>query len=218
MKVTIFGATGGTGKLVVEQALAKGHRVTAFTRSPHKISTKAETLTIIEGDILETDKVSDAIQGAEAIISALGPADNKAEFVISRGMQHILAAMEAHSVSRLIVSTGAGVGDPNDNPKLINRIINFMLKTVSKNVYEDMAETIRLVRASSTNWTIVRAPMLTDDPSSGTIQVGWVGGGSDGAPDIGMRLSREDFAAFMVDQLTDDSYLNQAPAISSGQI
>jgi putative NADH-flavin reductase len=111
MKVTVFGATGRTGKHVVEEALEKGFLVVAFTRSPQRMDSAKENLTVFEGDIQDAQKVAAAIAGADAVISALGPTDNKAQFVVSTGMNNILAGMHQHGVSRLVVSAGAGVGD-----------------------------------------------------------------------------------------------------------
>lgn len=209
MKLTVFGATGRTGRLVVEQALEKGYEVVAFTRSPDKLPIKNEKLTIMEGDIQDAGQISAAIAGAEAVISALGPTDNRARFVVSDGMKNILAGMQAHGVSRLVVSAGAGVGDPQDAPKMINKLINMLLKLVSRNVYEDMVKAVQLVRQSDVDWTVVRAPMLTDDPKTSRVNVAWVGKG------LGMRLSRADFAGFLLQQLEDDQYLREAPAISN---
>ena len=117
--------------------------------------------------------------------------------------------MDAHGVKRLIISAGAGVEDPNDAPKLMNKVIGFMVRTFSSNVYEDMVRTVDVVRSSDLDWTIVRVPMLTDDPAKGDVTVAYVGKG------MGARITRADMAAFMLEQLEDGSYLHQAPAISN---
>lgn len=209
MNITIFGATGGTGRHVVSQALVAGHTVTAFTRSPQKLDPSADRLKTVQADIGDAHKVADAVQGAQAVISTLGPTDNKAKYVVSQGTANIIAAMQQHGVRRLVITAGAGVGDPNDEPRFFNKAINLLLKTISRNVYEDMVETVRLVRESDLDWTIVRAPMLTDDPMTGKVEPAWVGKG------LGMRLTRGDLAAFLLAQLDDDAYLRQAPALSN---
>jgi len=208
MKIVVFGATGGTGRQVVTQALAKGYQVVAFTRSLQKLPANGDNLIPFEGDIGEAEKVSEAIQGVEAVISSLGPTDNKAQFVASRGTANILAGMKQHGVSRLVVTAGAGVSDPNDAPKFFNKLMNRLVKSISGNVYADMVEVARIVRESDVNWTIVRVPRLIDGPKTGKVSVAWVGKG------MGMQISRADLAAFLLDQLEDDTYLRQAPAIS----
>lgn len=209
MKIAIFGATGRAGHYLVEQALAVGHEVVALARTPAKLNMSDARLSVIQGDVQDSAKVEQTISGADAVISVLGPASNAPTFEVSKGMQHILAAMSKHGVHRLVISAGAGVGDPNDVPKLIHKAINALLKLLSGNVYEDMKRTVATVRASDRDWVIVRVPQLTDDPKSGNVQIGYVGKG------MGMRIARADMTDFMLKQLTSDTYLHKAPAISN---
>lgn len=209
MKIVVFGATGGTGQHIVEQALASGHEVVAFARTPSKLRAQHERLSVVQGDVQDAERVKTAVAGVDAVISALGPTSNTADYQVTKGTKNILAAMEKHDVRRLVVSAGAGVGDPNDEPRLINKLINVALKLFSRHVYEDMKRVVETVRASDVDWTIVRAPMLTDNPKSGNVRVGYVGKG------MGPRLARADMAHFMLQQLEDETYLRKAPAISN---
>jgi putative NADH-flavin reductase len=209
MRIAIFGATGKTGVPLVRQALTAGHEVIALARTPSKLTIASERLTVMQGDIANPAQVAQSLQGADAVISVLGPASNAPDFQVSRGMANILAGMQAHSVRRLIVSTGAGVRDPNDTPKLFDKAIAALLQVVSKNVYADMQRVVAIVRASDRDWTIVRVPMLTDGPKKGTVRVGYVGKG------VGARLTRADLADFMLEQIQNQTYLHQTPAISN---
>lgn len=209
MRVTIFGATGKTGTLLVEQALAAGHQVRAFARTPAKLNLQSDRLTVVEGDINDPAAVERAVAGADAVISVLGPSSNNDELAITRGTRHILAAMQKCNVKRLIVTSGAGVRDPEDQPGLFDNLIVTVLKLVNKNVYEDMVAVVNLVRQSDRDWTVVRVPMLTDNPPVGKIRAGAVG------KDIGTRIGRADMSAFILQQLEDKRYLRQAPAISN---
>ncbi len=209
MKLTIFGASGRTGQHLVQQALEAGHSVTALARTPSKISVQHPGLTLIQGDILDPACVEQAVSVADAVLSVLGPTANKPDYIITKGTRHMLDAMQKHSVRRLIISAGAGVPDPNDDPQLINHVISFLLNVFSRHVVADMLQVVDLVRRSDRDWTIVRVPMLTDQPRSGQIRVGWVGKGT------GPRLSRADMAAFMLQQLEQDTFMRQAPVISN---
>lgn len=209
MNLTVFGATGKTGQHIVVQALERGHQVTAHTRSPEKLDLDDENLQIVEGDIREADSVQDAVEGADAVISALGPTENKPVFAISEGTELILDAMDSHGVERLIASAGAGVDYPEDDPGLLNRVMNLLLKLFSKWIYEDMKRTVEIIRGSDVKWTVVRAPMLTDDEPQGEVKAGYVGKG------MGPRVTRADMAQFMLDQVSSDQYLQDAPAISN---
>lgn len=210
MKLTAFGSTGKTGRLLVERALEGGHEVIAFARSPERLRIEHERLTLAPGDVLERERVDAAVRGSDAVISVLGPTDRGARFVVSRGTRNIIAAMHAHSVRRLIVTAGAGVADPADRPTMISRLFDITLRIFSWNVYEDMAQVVRLVRASDLDWTVVRVPMLTDGPGGGSLRVGYIGKGA------GPRLVRSDLAEFLLDQLEDRTYLRKAPVVSSG--
>jgi nucleoside-diphosphate-sugar epimerase len=209
MKLAVFGATGKTGRHVVEQAVAAGHHVIAFTRTPSKLQNTHARLTTVQGDVQNAAEVEQAIIGADAVISVLGPTHNRPTFEVSKGTTNILRAMEQHGVRRLVVSAGAGVGDPQDAPKLLNKAINVLLKLISGNVYADMQRTVELVRASDRDWVITRVPMLTDQPRTSQVKVGYVGKG------MGVRLARADMAGWMLEQARDDTYLRKAPAISN---
>jgi len=208
MKLAIFGGTGKTGQHLINHALKDGHEVVALARTPSKVTVKSDRLRVIQGDILDVASVEAAIQGADAVLSVLGPSNNKPDFTISKGMDNILSAMGKHGVRRLIISAGAGVRDPQDQPKLIDKIAGFALKVISRNVVADMQAVVDKVRASDRDWTIVRVPMLTDEPSRKTLKVGYVG-------DISPRISREDMAVFMLRQVQDNTHLRKAPAISN---
>lgn len=208
MKLAVFGASGKTGQRVVQQALQAGYQVVALARTPAKLAIQHPNLTVVQGDILNPQQVSEVVRGADAVISTLGPGSNKPEFTISRGTDVILAAMQANNVRRLIISTGAGVRDPQDKPKFVDRIFGVLLGVLSKNVVADMQQVVAKVKASDRDWTIVRVPMLTDQPAQGNLVVGYVG-------DTSPRLSRADMAAFMLKQVADTTYLRKAPAISN---
>jgi putative NADH-flavin reductase len=209
MRIAVFGATGRAGRHIVEQALARGHEVVAFTRSPEKLNFEHSSLDFVEGDIRESDKVNTAVEGVEAVISALGPTENEPSFAVSKGTRNIVEAMERHGVQRLVISAGAAVRVPKDRPKLINRFFNLLVRVFSRWVFEDMKCSVEIVRQSALKWTIVRIPRLIDDEPTGEVKAAYVGRG------MGMRVTRADMAGFMLDQLEDDTYLQQAPAISS---
>lgn len=209
MKLTIFGATGKTGKYLVELALQQDYQVTAFTRSPEKLTMENPDLSFVTGDVQNLEPVLAAVNGADAVLSVLGPTENKPTFAVTRGTKNILEAMQSHNINRLIISAGAGVGDPEDEPKFVNRIINWILMLTARWVYEDMVQTVEAVRASDLDWTVVRVPMLVDGEPTGEIREGYVGKG------MGPRITRGDLAKYMLDQIKREDQIQQAPAISN---
>jgi putative NADH-flavin reductase len=209
MRVTIFGATGRTGQQVVTQALARGHQVTAYVRTPSKLTPSGDRFTVVQGEMDEPEKISQAIDGAGAVISTLGPSSNHPGQPLTEGMENMVAAMKAHNVRRLIVTTGAGVVDPNDDPPLIGRIIGLALRLFSGNVLADSVGMATVVRQSGLDWTIARAPRLNDNPGGGQLKVGYAGKGP------GIQLSRADFARFILDQLESEAWVQKAPMVSN---
>ncbi|HSJ53019.1 MAG TPA: SDR family oxidoreductase [Anaerolineae bacterium] len=209
MKLAVLGGTGKSGRHLVEQALAAGHQVVVLTRNAGKLGIDHEQLSVVQGDVQDAARVSEAIAGADAVLSVLGPTSNQPTYEVSRGMENVLAAMREQGVRRLIQTLGAGVADPNDRPGLLDRAITALLKLTARYVYEDMLRVARCIRATDLDWTLVRVPMLTDDPPRGDVRVGYVGQG------IGPRVSRADVAAFVLRQVSDDTYVRQAPAISN---
>lgn len=208
MRVAIFGASGRTERPLVEQALAAGHEVRALVRDPSKLPISHGRLAVVRGDVLDTTRVEETIAGTDAVLSALGQTKTSPKDVQTRGTENVVAAMEKHDVRRLVSLTGAGVRDPRDEPKLVDRAITFLLKRLQPDVLEDGVRHAEVIKASGLEWVIVRGPRLTEGPKRGEYQVGMVGKNS------GTRISRADLADFMLDQLTTDTHLRQMPVVS----
>lgn len=208
MKLAIFGATGRTGKYLLSQALAEGHAVTALVRIPERINETHPQLKLLQGDVRDEGAVSSAVAGAEAVLSTLAPGRGGPTDVMARGAENIVSAMQQHGVRRLVFTAGAGVPAPQDRPNLISKVMGFLVRTLSRQVYEDVMRSVEVVQNSGLDWTIARGPMLVDAPHNGRYQVGFVGNG------MNPRLSRGNFADFVLKQAQDDTYLHQLPAVS----
>lgn len=212
MKLTIFGATGATGKLLIEQALAAGNDVVAFARTPSKIKTDHSHLAIVHGELTDPAAVERAIRGADAIISVLGsrPQEDLRSKPLTQGMQNILAAMRKTNVRRLIISSTPSANDSNDLPEFKFKVLVDIIKYAMRPAYEEIVNVAGMVRESDTDWTIVRVSMPNNAPGSGRIRTGYLG-----RKQVGANISRADLAAFMLRQVKDTTYMRQAPAISN---
>ena len=208
MKVAVFGGTGRTGRHLIEGALRDGHEVVALVRDPGKLTARHERLRIVEGDVLIPSRVEKTIAGADAVLSALGHTKTSPKNVQTRGTAHIVAAMKKHGVRCVVSLTGAGVPDPADRPKPVDRVFTGLLKILQRDVLEDARRHAEILNESGLDAVIVRAPRLTDGPATGRYRVGAVG------KDSGTKISRADVAGFMLRELTDDEYLGQMPMIS----
>jgi putative NADH-flavin reductase len=208
MKLIIFGATGRTGKPLVEQALAAGHDVTAYVRNTSKLNITHPKLKVVTGSLSDAEKIANAVNGQDAVLVTLGQVKGGSKTIMEETAKVITTAMNKAGVRRLITLTGAGVAQPGDEPKMFNKFMSFMLNTFAKDVLKDSAKHAEIVRSSPLEWTIVRVPMLTDGERKGKYRIGKVG------VDDGPRISRADVADFMLKQVTDKNYVGKAPVIN----
>jgi nucleoside-diphosphate-sugar epimerase len=158
MRLTIFGATGGTGRQLVQQALAAGHEVTAFVRNPSKLALQHDRLRLLQGDVVDAAAVERAVNGAQAVISTLNTSGSAQGIPITRGTQNILAAMGKYGVRRLVFSAPPSARDPQDTPDLRFKLMIGLVKLAAHAGYVDLVGAAQAVRDSAVDWTIVRLP------------------------------------------------------------
>jgi putative NADH-flavin reductase len=208
IKIVVFGASRGIGWHVVKQALAAGHQVTAFVRSPEKFTVKHANLTVFMGDAMNAAAVEQAIAGQAAVISALGATRPPVPHMLEISAKNIVAGMRQHGVRRLIATTGAGVRQPEDQPQLVDHVIGLLLNLLAKEVVLDSVESVKTIQASGLDWTVARFPRLVDGEQTGQYRVGYVGKGS------GAQLARADGAAFILKELAEGQWLRKLPLVS----
>ena len=209
MKVVIFGANGKTGLLVVEQALAKGHQVIAYIRRPGSIRIDNPKLKIVVGNLNETLKMKDTINGADACISALGTGSlTKHSPEMMNGIKNIVSIMETAKVNRIIYLSSLGAGD---SLYLIPQPLRFILcKVFLRVTLADHNTNENTIINSNLNWTLVRPGSLTDGQLTGNLKHGSENVRLKGSNSI----SRANVASFIIQQLTDTSYLQKAVWLS----
>lgn len=208
MRLTVFGASGRTGRPLVQQALDAGHEVVAFVRDSAKLPLQHERLTIVQGDVTRPNEVEAAVRGSNAVLTTVGQTKGSPKDLQTVATRNIVMAMKKYGVRRLVSLTGAGVDAPEDQPKLVNHIIKFALKTLAGAVLQDALGHVDVIKSSDLDWIIVRGPMLTEGPRTNNYRVGWVG------VNTSARISRADLADFMLKQVTDNTYLRKLPMVS----
>lgn len=207
MKVAIVGASGATGRLLVEAALRRGHEVTGVVRRPERFQAP-EGVRVVVADVADQDRVADAVRGQDAVVSALGAATPiRRDATLVRGVRHIVEAMTAAGVRRLVSLSFLGVPGGRRQLSLIPRVV---ARIPLRAVTADHAEKEAIIRASGLDWTLVRPWRLTGGPSTGRARHG---------EQIRARMlssvSRADVAEFMIVALDDPSTIGTAPAIVS---
>lgn len=208
MKIVVFGASRGVGLEVVKRALKAGHSVTAFVRSPEKFVLTHSNLTVFKGDSMDAEAVEKVIAGQEAVISALGPTRPPVPHMMENSAKNIIAGMRKHGVRRLVSTTGAGVRQPDDQPKFFDHFIGFLLNLLAKDVVMDSVANVKVIRESDLDWTVVRFPRLVDGEGKGRYQVGYVSKSS------GTQLARADGADFILKELAEMKWLKKLPVAS----
>jgi len=204
VRVLVFGASGRTGRLVVEESLERGHDVLAFVRNQSKLGLNHPRLSVELGDVTVAEDVDRAVPKSEAVVSVLGPAANSPRDVSSQGIGRIVDSMSKHGVKRLICLSAYGSGETRTKG-LYARLLWVVIRAHMM----DKKKMEEAIRSSDLDWTIVRPTILTDGPKTGKYSVG---------PDVKVglipKISRHDLAEFIAKQVTDTSFIRAAPSIS----
>ncbi|HEV8277643.1 MAG TPA: NAD(P)H-binding protein [Streptosporangiaceae bacterium] len=221
MKLTIFAATGGVGRQLLEQAVADGHDVTAVARNPGKLTRQVRTVT---ADLAAADPaaLAPAVAGADAVLSGLGPHSNADAGIAAPGTRSIVAAMKATGVRRIVVVSAAPVGtvaspgnpDPPRHDPGDGFFMRYLFSRIAAarfgKVYDDLALMEDTLRGSGLDWTVIRPPQLTDKPLTGRYRTA-VGQNLKG----GLSVPRPDVAHLMLKVLDQPDTIGQVIGIAS---
>ncbi|MBY6265437.1 SDR family oxidoreductase [Azospirillum sp. 412522] len=207
-RILVLGATGGTGRLIVRQALDRGYDVAALVRSPEKAA-GLDGATLIVGDARDGTVLRRALQGRDAVVSALGtPASPfRGVTLLSSATRALVDAMKAERVGRLVAITGIGAGDSAGHGGFLFDSLIFPL--LLRKVYADKNRQEAVVRESGLDWVLVRPSVLNDKPGRGTIRAL-----TDLSDFRGGTIARADVARFVLDQLRDGTWTHRAPLIT----
>ncbi|HSE48873.1 MAG TPA: SDR family oxidoreductase [Terriglobales bacterium] len=206
-RVLIVGATGGTGRELVAQALERGYEVTALARNPAALAVEHPRLTVLRGDVLDPASLEAAVRGQDAVLSALGHKQFwRPTRIQSLGTANLLAAMAKHGVQRFLCETTLGLGDAAGRGGL--QFTFFLAPVILPFYLWDKARQERIVAASTADWTLIRPGMLTNGKRRGRYRHGSVGNYVWGG-----WIARADVADFMLQQLESGEYLRRAPGL-----
>jgi putative NADH-flavin reductase len=225
MKLTIFAATGGIGRQILDQAVAAGHTVTAVARSPKSLAEYADRIRIVTADLASADPavLESAVGGADAVLSGLGPRNPKTDAgITSRGTRAIVAAMQATGVRRLVVVSAAPIGTvpspgrpkpPNHDPGdgfFMRHVGARIAGAMFRQHYADLALVEDIVRESGLDWTVSRPPKLTDRPLTRAYRTAY-----DQNLRGGWSVSRADVADHMLRVLDEPATIKHAIGVAN---
>jgi putative NADH-flavin reductase len=211
MKLTIFGATGGTGSCLAEQALAAGHQVTAVVRDPGRLQVPASPLLhAVKADVLDPDSIAPLLAGADAVLTAIGPRGTGPTTISHDSVASIITAMQKAGSRRLIMVSGSIVADEGESPYMRYLIKPVVRDTFLRHVCADMRNAEDSVRASDLDWTIMRPPGLNNKPPKGKYRTA-----IDSNLPHGFTVSRADLAACMLALIDDSATVRKYIAIAN---
>ncbi len=205
MKLTIFGASGGTGTCLVKQALDAGHEVTAAVRDPGRLTVPAQPrLHVITADVMDPASISPAVADADAVITAIAPHGTGPGTLRQDSTRSIMQAMRKTGARRLLFVSGSIVTDDGESPYLRYLIKPLARHTFLRHVNADFLATEAEIHASDLDWTIFRPPSLTSKPARGTYRTA-----TDRNLPRCFTITRGDLAACMLTALDSPATLHR---------
>ncbi|PIL30905.1 hypothetical protein GSI_07074 [Ganoderma sinense ZZ0214-1] len=218
MHILVLGGTGPCGIQLIQQSLELNHTVVVYARSPQKLPADISanpSVTIVQGELTDAEKLSSAMQGVQAVVSALGPvvtSVHPSNTPLANGYALVIKTMKQHDVKRLILLGAPSIRDEHDRFSLTVTGMIAVVATLARNGYKDLVAVGKTIRAADPKdlvWTIARVPFLTDNEDRSAI-AGYVGDGK-----FRIRLGRAAFAAFVLGELEKNEWCHKAPLISS---
>ncbi|MBB1513868.1 NAD(P)H-binding protein [Tessaracoccus sp. MC1627] len=206
--IALFGATGGTGRRVLDRLLAEGYGVRVLVRDKSKLGEVDPRVHVVVGDVLDPEAVGAAVEASSAVLGVFGQVKGSPRTLQTDGTRAIVEAMQRHGVTRLVTLSGGGLRAEQDQPRLADRAFRGLLKLMAGHVLADAEGHLAVLQGSGLDWTVVRGPRLTDQPGLGRYRVGWVG------VDGSTQISRDDLADFIVSQVADRRFVGLMPFVS----
>jgi uncharacterized protein YbjT (DUF2867 family) len=207
VKILVVGATGGLGRDVVAESLARDHHPVALARDPSRAALPG-AVEIAQGDVLDRVSLRSAVAGREAVICALGTrSPRQASTLLGQGSENLVEAMREAGVRRLACVTLLGLGASRANCSLFYREV--ILRVLAPMVPDKEAQE-QVVRGSDLDWVVIRPPRFVSGRPRGTLKVI-----RDGEPGRLGHVVRADLARFVVGCATEDRYVRAVVAVGS---
>lgn len=206
-KIAVLGGGGRTGKYLVNQLIDKGFQLKVLLRHPEEFQIQSQQIEIVKGDATHPESIRQLVEGCEAIISVVGQRPGE-PLVACRATQNLLDAMNEFGVKRLISLAGLNVDTLSDRKGKETLMATEWMKANYPEIHADRQKSYALLEKSSLDWTLVRVPFIEFQEASGELAVN-----PEDCPSG--KINAGSLAVFLVDQLFDEKYHQEAPFVAS---
>jgi putative NADH-flavin reductase len=206
-KIAVIGGTGKSGKYLVKELLHKGYCIKLLHRNPENISFENPSVEIVKGDARNDQSIRTLLCGCQAVISTLGQPKGEAS-IFSQATKNVIQAMKVHGIRRYILTTGLNVDTPFDQKSPKTKFATDWMKTNYQETTTDKQLEYNTLLNSDIDWTLVRLPLIEQTEERRELLVNL-----NDCP--GDKISAADLAGFLIEQLTDDSFIKKAPFIAN---
>jgi putative NADH-flavin reductase len=211
-QITILGATGLVGKNLLQKAISNGIKVKVLARNKEKIRDFVQAIQVIDGNYFDKDKLQNALEGSEAILSTIGPPmngklsiDDEDNYINS--LAYIIKLMQANKQTRWISISGAGVKMSNENLPLARKLLRVSLKAASKSTIIIKDRELQLLEQSKLDWTNIRPPVIKEEVEGEFV--------ADENNFLGMTVDVNQLSDFMLNEITNNAWVKKAPVIAT---
>lgn len=158
MKILVLGASGKVGRIVVEGALNRGHKVAAFVHNNNlEVS---PNLKLLKGDVYDPKSINKSLNGIDVVINCLGSWGTKNKDVVSTGIKNLLALTPKHKIRRIVSLTGHGAATPGEKLGSLANLSRHILLLLAPKILRDGEKSITELKDSSQDWVVVRSPIM----------------------------------------------------------
>lgn len=209
VKVAILGGSGKVGRFLIQRVSDAGYPMRVLMRNPDKIKPIDGRMEIVQGNARDIASIRSLLQGCDTVLNALGQRKDKDEApIFSTATGHVLAVMKELGIRRYILVRAFSIDAPRDHKDLRTRLISRLVRWVIPEIWADWQKELDVLLSSNVEWTVVRIPILVDEPSLGQVRV-------DLASPPGKKIRGGDIANFVVAQITEPTYVRKAPFIGN---
>ena len=207
IKIAVLGGGGRAGKYLITQLLSQGYHLKLLLRNPEKLQLESPFIEIIKGDAIDAEAIRSLVQDCQAVISTIGQRKDE-PLVSSQATINVLKAMTADGIKRYILVAGLNVDTPFDKKSPETITATDWMKITFPVIHADRQKTYSILSTSDVNWTLVRVPFIEFTDTKGEIIVSL-------EDCCGNKISADDIATFIIEQLSDETYVRKSPFIAN---